>query len=138
MTFSPPHDRRHQLNALGSLRFYGFSFNVRWQYGSGLPFSEALGFDEFVLLNGPTDVLEESGDTRVLYGQPYSGRLPTYHRLDVSLDRRFALSNNAALTLQGSLTNAYDRTNLFYIDLFTLDRLDQLPLIPSFGVKLEF
>ena len=138
LTFSPPHDRRHQLNALGSLRLFGFGLNVRWQFGSGLPFSEALGFDEFVLLNGPTDVLEEGGDTRVLYGAPYSGRLPTYHRLDVSLDRRFAVSQNAALTLQASATNAYDRTNLFYIDLFTLDRLDQLPLIPSFGVKLEF
>ena len=83
-------------------------------------------------------MLEEGGDTRVLYGEPYRGRLPTYHRLDMSLDRRFPFSGNTALTLQASATNAYDRTNLFYIDLFTLQRLDQLPLIPSFGVKLEF
>lgn len=138
LRFSPPHDRRHQLNVVGSLRFYGFTLSTRWQFGSGLPFSESLGFDEFVLLAGPTDVLEEPGDTRVLYGLPYHGRLPTYHRLDVSLDRRFAFSREAALTLQASATNTYDRTNLFYIDLFTLNRLDQLPLIPSFGVKVEF
>ena len=138
LTFSPPHHRRHQLNVVGSLRFYGFTLSTRWQFGSGLPFSESLGFDEFVLLDGPTDVLDEPGDTRVLYERPYNGRLPTYHRLDVALDRRFEFSRTAALTLQASATNTYDRTNLFYIDLFTLSRLDQLPLVPSFGVKVEF
>jgi len=138
LRFSPPHDRRHQVNALGSIQYFGFAFSVHWQFGSGLPFSQSLGFDEFVLLDGPTDVLEEGGTTRVLYERPYNGRLPTYHRLDVSLDRRFELSRTAALTLLASATNAYDRTNLFYVDLFTLRRLDQLPLIPSFGVKIEF
>ena len=137
-SFSPPHDRRHQLNAVGSLSLAGFTFNVRWQYGSGLPFSEALGFDEFILLEGPTDLFENPGDTRVLYSYPYGGRLPSYHRLDLSLERSFDLAGNVALTLLASGTNAYDRTNLFYIDLFTLDRLDQLPLIPAVGVKLSF
>ncbi len=56
----------------------------------------------------------------------------------MALDRRFEFSRTAALTLQASATNTYDRTNLFYFDLFTLRRLDQLPLIPSFGVKVEF
>ena len=56
----------------------------------------------------------------------------------MSLDRRFEFSRTSALTLQASLTNSYDRTNLFYFDLFTLRRLDQLPLIPSFGLKVEF
>ena len=138
LTFSPPHDRRHQVNALASLRFFGFDLSTRWQYGSGLPFSEAVGFDEFVLLDGPTDVLAEEGETRVLYGAPYTGRLPDYHRLDVSLERTFTLGPRGAVTLLGSLTNAYDRTNLFYVDLFTLRRLNQLPLIPSVGVKLAF
>ncbi len=138
LSFSPPHHRRHQLNIVGNLRFYGFTLSTRWQFGSGLPFSESLGFDEFVLLDGPTNVLEEPGDTRVLYERPYNGRLPTYHRLDVALDRRFEFSRTTALTIQASATNAYDRTNLFYIDLFTLSRLDQLPLVPSFGVKVEF
>ena len=135
--YAPPHDRQHQVNALASLRLFGFILNTRWQFGSGLPFSEALGFDEFVLLDGPTDVTEEPGQTRVLYGQPYDGRLPTYHRFDVSLEREFTVGERLAATLQAGLINAYDRTNLFYIDLFTLRRLNQLPLIPSFGLKVE-
>ncbi len=136
--FSPQHDRRHQLNALGSLTLAGFTLNTRWQFGSGLPFSEALGFDEFILLHGPTDLFEHPGQTRVLYSYPYGGRLPTYHRLDVSLERGFELTRNTTLTLLASGTNTYDRTNLFYIDLFTLERLDQLPFIPAVGLKLEF
>lgn len=138
LTFSPPHDRRHQVNAVGSLNLYGFTLGVRFQYGSGLPFSQAVGFDEFVLMDGPTNVFEEKGSTRILYGQPYDGRLPSYHRLDVSLDKEISLVGSARLTVQAGLTNAYDRVNLFYVDLFTLRRLNQLPLIPSFGVKLEF
>jgi len=138
LTFSPPHDRRHQINAIGSLNLYGFTLGVRFQYGSGLPFSQAVGFDEFVLMDGPTNVFDEKGSTRVLYGQPYDGRLPSYHRLDISLDKEIGLVGSARLTVQTGLTNAYDRTNLFYVDLFTLRRLNQLPLIPSFGAKLEF
>ncbi|MDE2731175.1 MAG: TonB-dependent receptor [Bacteroidota bacterium] len=137
-TFAPPHDRRHQLNAVGSLSLAGFTFNVRWQYGSGLPFSEALGFDEFLVLEGPTDLFAHPGETRVLYTYPYGGHLPSYHRLDLSLEKSFDLPGGVAISLLASGTNAYDRTNLFYIDLFTLDRLNQLPLIPAFGVKLSF
>ncbi len=136
--FSPPHDRRHQLNAVGSLTLAKFILNVRWQYGSGLPFSQALGFDEFVLLSGPTDIFDEHGDTRVLYTYPYGGRLPAYHRLDISLERTFEISRNTAVSVLASATNAYDRSNLFYIDLFTLEKLDQLPLIPAVGLKFEF
>ena len=136
--FSPPHDRQHQLNTVGSVEWKNFTLSVRWQFGSGLPFSQALGFDEFILLSGPTDLFEEHGDTRVLYTYPYGGRLPSYHRLDISLEHTFEISKNTAVSILASATNAYDRTNLFYIDLFTLERLDQLPLIPAVGLKLQF
>ena len=39
----------------------------------------------------------------MLYNKPYTGRLPVYHRLDVSLDREFDLSDRAALTVQAGL-----------------------------------
>lgn len=138
LVFSPPHDRRHQVNALVSLSKRGFTFSARWQYGSGTPFSESLGFDEFVLLDGPVDVLEEPGETRVLFGRPFEGRLPDYHRLDLSLDKKFTLAGRSKLTVQLGVTNVYDRNNLFYVDLFTLRTLNQLPRIPSLSAKLDF
>ncbi len=134
--FSPPHDRRHQVSAVTSFQYKGFELSMRWQYGSGLPFSRSIGFDKFVLISGRNDVREDPGLTRVLYGLPYDGRLPDYHRLDISLDRRFEFGS-AALTVQAGVINVYDRKNLFYMDLFTLTRVDQLPLIPSIGLKLE-
>lgn len=137
-TFAPPHDRRHQVNAVGSLRLLDFDLSVRWQFGSGLPYNQSIGFDQFILLDSLVNVLEEPGTARVLYRRPYTGRLPAYHRLDVSLDRAFRLGPLVTATVQAGVLNAYDRRNLFYLDLFTLRRIDQLPLLPTFGLKLEF
>ena len=135
--YSPPHDRRHQVNVITSLSVKEFDLNVRWQFGSGLPFNESLGFDRFILLDSLVNVLQEPGDERVLYNRPFTGRLTTYHRLDASLDYTFELNDRAGATIQLGLINAYDRSNLFYLDLFTLRRVNQLPLIPTVGVKLE-
>lgn len=135
--YTPPHDRTHQINAMGALTIKDFHLNVRWQFGSGLPFNESLGFDRFILLDSLVNVLEEPGDERVLFNRPYTGRLPTYHRIDVSLDREFRVGPTSFLTFQAGLINAYDRRNLFFLDLFTLRRVDQLPVIPTVGLKFE-
>ncbi|MEM0962335.1 MAG: carboxypeptidase regulatory-like domain-containing protein [Bacteroidota bacterium] len=137
LRYNPPHDRRHQVNGLVSGTLFGVDLAARFQFGSGLPFTRALGFDRFLPANTPPDVFSDPGLARVIYERPFNGRLPTFHRLDLSADRTFALSNGLDLTVQGSLINAYDRRNLFYYDTFTLQRVDQLPLIPSFGLKLE-
>ena len=137
VTYPPPHDRRHQINVMAGVSHAGFNLNVRWQFGSGLPFNQSIGFDRFVLLDTLVQVTETPGDERVLYQRPYTGRLPAYHRLDVSLDRAFRIRPRVFLTAQVGVINAYDRRNLFYFDLFTLRRIDQLPLIPSFGLKLD-
>lgn len=136
LDFRPAHDRRHQLNALLSTKLVGLDWSVRWQFGSGLPFSRAYGFDGFVLMDGPVDVFETPGFRRVIYERPYNGILPTYHRLDFSVEKTFDLKR-ADITVLGSLINVYDRANLFYLDVFTLQRVDQLPLIPTLGIKIE-
>lgn len=111
--------------------------SARWEFGSGLPFSRAIGFDGFVLIDDIVDVRTAPTSRRVIYERPYNGLLPTYHRLDLSVDRTFALGP-VDLTLLGSIINVYDRRNLFYLDVFTLRRVDQLPFVPSFGIKVEF
>ncbi|MFQ5569103.1 MAG: carboxypeptidase regulatory-like domain-containing protein [Rhodothermales bacterium] len=136
LRFRPAHDRRHQVNMLASTRLLGFDLSARWQFGSGLPFNRALGFDGYLLMDGSVNVFEDKGNRRVIYERPFNGILPTYHRLDVSVERTFTLGR-AGATVQASLINAYDRTNIFYLDIFTLRRADQLPLIPSFGLKIE-
>ncbi len=137
LSFRPPHDRRHQLNALVSTTFRSLDLSVRWEYGSGLPFTRPFGFDGFALIDDVVDVSEIENSRRVIYERPFNGLLPAYHRLVVSVARTFSVGS-AEVTLQGSLINAYDRNNLFYIDVFTLRRVDQLPLIPSLGLSVDF
>jgi hypothetical protein len=136
LRYRPAHDRRHQASVILQVPVYGFDVSARWQLGSGLPYSRALGFDVFILPDGDPDVAGEPGEPRVIYERPFNGLLPDYHRLDVSVERRFDLGP-AALTAQAGVINAYDRANLFAYDIFTLRRVDQLPIIPTFGLKLE-
>ena len=137
ITFRPPHDRRHQVNALANWKINDFNVNVRWNFGSGLPYNQVRGFDEFLLLDGNVDVSQEPGDVRVIYDRPFGGVLPTYHRLDVSVDREFPFKGGF-FAIQAGVVNVYDRTNIFSLDLFTLERTNQLPLIPTLGLKIEF
>lgn len=137
LEYRPPHDRRHQVNALLSTTVRDFDISVRWEFGSGLPYSRAVGFDGFVLVDDVLDVSKEAYSRRVIYERPYNAVLPTYHRLDVSVERTFALGP-IDLTVLGSVINVYDRRNLFYFDIFTLNRVDQLPIIPSLGIKVGF
>ena len=137
--FRPPHDRRHQVNMLGKVALYGFDINARWQFGSGLPYTPVEGFDGFVLMDGPVNVRNVRGFPRVIYENiPYRGILPTYHRLDVTVERAFDLPLEAAMTVQVGVMNAYDRANLFSLDLLTTQRTDQLPLVPIAGMKVQF
>lgn len=134
--YHPPHDRRHQLNVVVSLATRFADVSVRWQVGSGLPYTQPIGFDDWVVLDDLADVETTYGEQRLLYAKPYQGRLPAYHRLDVSVERAFAV-RSGALTVQAGAINTYDQANLFYYDLFTAQRVDQLPFIPFVSLKAE-
>ncbi len=135
-TYRPGHDRRHQATAIASIPAFGFTLAARFQFGSGLPYSRALGFDQFLFLNGTPDVYADPGTPRVIYERPFNALLPNYHRLDVTVERVFPLSVGR-LTAQAGLLNAYDRANLFAYDIFTLRRVDQLPIVPTLGLRLD-
>ena len=126
--YHPPHDRRHQVNAVGSLQLAGFDISARWQLGSGLPYTRPLGFDEaFDYAYDLHDVSERLGTPRLVVDRPYTGRMPIMHRLDVSVSRGFDVPL-VRLELQGITLNTYDRQNMFYYDPFTARRVGQLLL----------
>lgn len=135
--YHPPHDRRHQLKAVGGLDFGRLEARTRWQFGSGLPYTQPFGFDSMIFWPGIREhPASDFGTPRVLFEKPYRGRLPPYHRLDVSVE--YAISFPfARMTLQVGGINVYNRTNLFYYDVFSLRRVNQLPLTPFFSVNLE-
>lgn len=137
--FNPPHDRRHQVNTTGSYKWGDYLIGVRWQLGTGVPFTQPIGFDEVLFFDqGLPDVRNTVGTRRVILDKPFQGRLPVYHRLDASVERDFVLDNFAAdLNVKVGVINAYDRANLFFYDVFTNRRSDQLPIVPYIAFKIQ-
>ena len=138
LDFNPPHDRRHQVGALARMAFGRWSLATQWQFGSGLPFTQVNGYYTGIQIAGPSDkdYLQDAGQTFVSRAVPYGGRMPTYHRLDVTLERTLPL-RHADLTFQAGVINAYNRANIFEYNVFTGNRVDQLPLIPSAGIRVD-
>jgi hypothetical protein len=136
LSFRPPHDQRHRVNALGEVSRWGFTLGTRWSFATGRPFSRPIGFDGFVFMDGIQNQFTTDGEARVIYEEPYNALLPAYHRLDVSLERTFELGTRGELTAKASVINAYNRANIFYINVFTARRQDQLPIVPTLGVRL--
>ncbi len=136
-SYHPPHDRRHQVNVIGSYDLGRFRGSVRWQLGTGMPFTRPLGFDQaFDYTRDVYDVSKSFGTARVLMDKPFNGRLPAMHRLDVSVERAFDLPVGK-LQVQAGAINVYDRRNMFYYDLYTARRVDQLPFAPYASLTLR-
>ncbi len=135
-TYHPPHDRRHQLNVVVALTGKRANASLRWQYGTGLPYTQALGTDSFIRFTNLPDVRQIYGNPRFLFDKPYQARLPAYHRLDLSTSYEFRLPFGA-LTVQAGALNIYNQENLFYFDLFTFRRVNQLALFPYVSMQVE-
>ncbi|MDX1430442.1 MAG: hypothetical protein R3282_09145, partial [Rhodothermales bacterium] len=136
-SFRPPHDRRHQLSSALGFSLGSIQFRFGWQYGSGLPFTQLAGFYDAVPIQvGSRDFHTNPGTPSIALGESFGGRLPAYHRLDVSVERKFT-SPVVEATLQVGAVNVYDRSNLFDLDLFSAKRVNQLPVIPTIGLRIE-
>lgn len=136
------YDRRHNVNVIvtysaGPRRQWEFS--GRWNFGTGFPFTQLGGFYEHYQFENMNDnFLLSSGDLGLIYSDLNGGQLPTYHRLDIDVKRKFYFTENILLEADFSITNVYNRNNIFYIDLLTGEEIYQLPLMPSFGLTLSF
>jgi len=136
--YYPKYDARHRLNLileynLGS----GWVAGAIWNYSSGLPFTQLLGYyDKFYL-----DDIHSSGigagefDPYAILDDRNLGRLPDYHRLDLSLTKRFQISFSK-WELSISAINVYDRQNIYYFDRKTGEIVYMLPFFVSGTIKL--
>jgi hypothetical protein len=143
MNYKPIFDRRHNVNAVVSYNFGKaqlWQADVRWNFGSGLPFTQTQGFFEKPPLNNGinSNYTNANGDLGIIYAQLNGGRLPYYHRLDVSLRRKFMFSERMTLDAVISCTNAYNRENIFYFDRINYKRINQLPILPTLGLAFSF
>lgn len=143
LTYIPHFDRRHNVNflttyAMGKKRIW--DLNLRWNLGSGFPFTPTAGNYEIMNFQDGigSDYTTYNGDVGIVYGEINSKRLPIYHRLDFGIKKRFIFSDASMLEVSLSITNVYNRNNIFYIDRITNERVDQLPFMPALGASLTF
>lgn len=142
-TYSPHWDRRHNVNVVVDYvmdKKKRFSANMRWNLGSGFPFTQTQGFyEKFDFQNGPSfDYTSANGKLGILYGDFNQGRLPYYHRLDMSVRYNFKPHKNLKSWLVLSVTNVYNRANIFYFDRVNFTRVNQLPILPSVSYNGSF
>jgi hypothetical protein len=141
--YFPHFDRRHNINLVSSFSFGkkdSWKADARWNLGSGFPFTQTQGFYENIPFSDGinTDYTSENGELEIVYAELNKGRLSYYHRLDLSLSKTIEISKNTILEITASVTNAYNRNNIFYINRITDERIYQLPLLPSGGISLKF
>ncbi|PHI18909.1 TonB-dependent receptor [Lewinellaceae bacterium SD302] len=143
--FATSFDRRHNVNAFGTYRFgkdNAYEFGLRWNYGSAFPFTQTQGFYESPTAGSSPiilDILTNNGELNVLLAsQINGGRLADFHRLDASLKRTFSFGGNLELDIVASITNVYDRDNIFFVNRTTNERVNQLPILPSLAGTFRF
>ncbi|MBZ0268255.1 TonB-dependent receptor, partial [bacterium] len=108
--FAPKYDRRHDVNAVATWDSGPWTWSSAFVLGTGQAFTPASA--RWGIRNPATGVWDDSG--LVLASAKNSARLLPYHRLDVSVARRFtAFAHPAEWTFQ--VFNLYSRRNEWFV-----------------------
>lgn len=141
--YAPVYDRRHNVNLVGTYTFgkkRNLDFSVRWNFGSGFPFTPTQGYYPQVDFNNQFtfDYTTANANLGYVPGEYNSRRLPDYHRLDVSLKWFYNVTEKTKLEVNIGATNAYNRQNIFYYDRVRNKRVNQLPILPNVNISFKF
>lgn len=162
--YAPVWDRRHNINIVATQKLgknkkrpnadAPWEVSLRWNFGSGLPFTPTKGVYAKPAQGGvAVDPITGNPSTiSYIYGDLNSKRLPTYHRLDLTVKRTFEFFKTikgedgapdrtkmtSRLEINAGATNVYNRDNVFYVERSTNTVVNQLPIIPSIGINYEF
>jgi TonB family protein len=127
-------DQTHILTVLGSYRLgRGWEFGARFRLVSGNRYTPNMyGFYD-----------ENSGVYLPLANYPPNGsRLPMFHQLDVRVDKSWLFKSGMKLSMYLDVQNVYNNGNVEGISYnynYTLSTYATgLPIIPSFGMRVEY
>lgn len=136
--YTPRYDVRHIGNLLCGINLGGgWTTSLTWSIKSGMPFTPIVGFyDRMPMDNIWGGFLFETFEAVVDWGERNSNRLPVYHRLDISMSKKFR-TGFADFTAGLSILNVYDRKNIYYFNKDTGERIYMLPILPSIYVQAE-
>ena len=142
--FYPKWDRRHDLTVVARYQLNPKWFmSSMWMYHTGQGYTRGVGVmtREYAHLNPAFD---DSQGREIVYGSVNNYRLPSDHRLDVSLgyDHQFLKRYPATLTF--SIYNLYSRRALFYraynTEVNPVEERDVrlLPILPLVSYEVRF
>ena len=137
--FYPRYDSRHKVSLIAQYELgKGWIISAVWIYNSGFPYTQAAGYYDKLHINDLFNAnnLFDSFYPASLLGERNSVRMPDYHRLDLSLSKKFSLGH-LNLIFDASVVNVYDRKNVFYFKRESGERVNQLPFLPTATVKVE-
>lgn len=134
----PRYDTRHSVNLLLGWDFgWGLNANASWSFSTGMPFTPIAGYyDRLQIDPWKYSYLFGGYNPVTFWAERNIGRLPFYHRLDLSINKQFK-TGIADFTIGASVINVYDRKNIFYFDKETGEKVYMLPFLPSVTLKVE-
>lgn len=139
LLYYPRYDIRHTVSLFLEVNIgSGWSASTAWMYNSGLPFTQIIGYyDRYYFENifTPWNQLDPRKPFAIL-GIQNLGRLPDYHRLDVTLSKKFDF-DIVKVDVDFSIINVYDRQNIFYFKRDSGERVNMLPFLPTATLKVE-
>ncbi len=137
--YYPKYDSRHAINfsleySLGA----GWVASSVWSYSSGLPFTQLNGYYDKIYLTNIFDPWYESGNLNpyLILGNQNLGRLPAYHRLDLSVSKTTELLG-LKTEIDFSIVNVYNRKNIFYFERDTGEQVNMLPFLLTATFRVE-
>lgn len=149
-------DQRHTVNLVGNVQVNSWlDLGFHWKYGSGFPYTPAVGVRPRILqqsVNGVMQpVVQTNQNGNVIFDVDRGGpenvnseRLPAYHRLDVraTAHTRFW---GAHWAFYLDVVNLYNRSNLLNYRYFVNDdgtlgarATSMFPLLPTIGISAKF
>ena len=147
VAYWPGHDRRHNLNLVGTWRAgRKYTFGARLGVASGTPYSDIVGQVIRRVYDPATHDYGGGGfaDQREpLGGAHNASRYPLFQRLDLSVSRAGRWRGMQVVPYL-SVVNAYNARNVF---IYTFDYThnppsreasSQFPILPSFGLTVAF
>ncbi len=155
-------DQRHTLNLVLNYTINNWlDIGVRFQYGSGFPFTEPIGVKPRIILeDNDADGITETpviatrkvgGSEEVIFDVAYgdlsntfSSKKPAYHRLDLRLTAK-ADYWDLDWSFYLDIINVYNRSNVLNYDYavsreLRLERIttSMFPILPTFGFIVNF
>lgn len=126
------YDQTHILTLIASYKLpYGFQVGLRFRYATGNPYTPVVRsyFDS------------NSGNYIPIFGQTYSGRLPSFNQLDLRVDKTFTFKRwrlVAYLDIENLYAARTAETAVFNYNYKQVAFVNGLPFLPVIGVRGEF